>query len=97
MAKQEQIETWQDIKEIWGNSSLGEKINFQFSTLIEELKANTSQWEKDSIKSDVTKIKSSWKQYTGNVSQWEKDSISKDVSKISQLLKKFLKKLKRKK
>ena len=97
MAKQEQRETWQDIKEIWGHSSLGEKINFQFSTLIEELKANTSQWEKDSIKSDVTKIKSSWEQYKGNVSQWEKDSISKDVSKISQLLKKFFKKLKRKK
>jgi hypothetical protein len=97
MAKQEQRETWQDIKEIWGNSSLGEKINFQFSTLIEELKANTSQWEKDSIKSDVTKIKSSWKQYKGNVSQWEKDSISKNLLKISQLLKKFLKKLKRKK
>lgn len=97
MAKQEQRETWQDIKEIWGNSSLGEKINFQFSTLIEELKANTSQWEKDSIKSDVTQIKWAWKQYKGKVSQWEKDSISKDVSKISQLLKRFLKKLKRKK
>ena len=97
MAKQEQRETWQDIKEIWGLSSLAEKINFQFSTLIEELKANTSQWEKDTIKSDMTKLKSSWKQYKGNVSQWEKDSISKDVSKISQLLKKFIKKLKRKK
>jgi hypothetical protein len=97
MAKQEQRETWQDIKEIWGNSSLGEKINFQFSTLIEELKANTSQWEKDSIKSDVTKIKSSWEQYKGNVSQWEKDSIASDLLKISQLLKKFFKKLKRKK
>lgn len=97
MAKQEQRETWQDIKEIWGNSSLGEKINFQFSTLIEELKANTSQWEKDSIKSDVTKIKSAWKQYKGKVSQWEKDSISKDLSKTSQLLKKIIKKLKRKK
>ncbi len=97
MAKQEQRETWEDIKEIWGNSSQGEKINFQFSALIKELKANTSQWEKDSIKSDVTKIKSAWKQYKGNVSQWEKDSISKDVSKISQFLKKFFKKLKRKK
>jgi hypothetical protein len=97
MAKQEQRETWQDIKEIWGNSSLGEKINFQFSTLIEELKANTSQWEKDAIKSDMTKFKSAWKQYKGNVSQWEKDSIARDLSKISQLLKKFLKKLKIKK
>jgi Tfp pilus assembly protein PilV len=97
MAKQEQRETWQDIKEIWGNSSQGEKINFQFSTLIEELKANTSQWEKDAIKSDMTKLKSFWNQFKGNISQWEKDSIAKDVSKISQLLKKFLKKLKRKK
>jgi hypothetical protein len=96
MAKHEQRETWQDVKEIWGNSSQGEKINFQFATLIEELKANTSQWEKDVIKSDMTKLKSSWEHYKGNVSQWEKDSISKDVSKISQLLKKFLKKLKRK-
>lgn len=97
MAKQEQRETWQDIKETWGNSSEGERINFIFSTLIEELKANTSQWEKDSIKSDVAKIKSSWKQYKGNVSQWEKDSVARDLSKTSQLLKKFIKKLKRKK
>jgi hypothetical protein len=97
MAKQEQRETWQDLKEIWGNSSQGKKINFQFSTLIEELKAHTSQWEKDSIKSDVAKIKSSWKQYKGNVSQWEKDSIARNLSKMSQLLKKCLKKLKRKK
>jgi hypothetical protein len=94
MAKQEQSETWQDIKEIWGNSSQGEKINFHFSALIEELKANTSQWEKDAIKSDMKKMKSSWDQFKGNISQWEKNSISKDASKISQLLKKFLKKLK---
>lgn len=96
MAREEQRETWQDIKEIWGNSSQGEKINFEFSTLIEELKANTGQWEKDAIKSDMTKMKSSWDQFKGNVSQWEKDSISKDVSKITQLFKKFFKKLKRK-
>ena len=97
MAKQEQRETWQDVKEIWGNSSQGKKINFHFLTLIEELKANTSQWEKDSIKSDVTKIKSSWKQYKVNVSQWEKDIIARDLSEMPQLLKKCLKKLKRKK
>ena len=97
MARQEQSETWQEIKEIWRNSSRGEKINFQFSTLIEELKAKTSQWEKDSIKSDVAKVKSSWEEYKGNVSQWEKDSITKDISKISQLVKRFFKKLRRKK
>jgi hypothetical protein len=97
MAKQEQNKTWEDIKEIWGDSSKGEKINFKFSTLIEELKAHTSQLEKDLIKSDVLKIKSSWKQYQEKVSQWEKKSIAKDLSKIAPLLKKFIKKLKRKK
>ncbi|WP_340153377.1 hypothetical protein [uncultured Marivirga sp.] len=97
MATQEQGETWQDIKEIWEKSSRGEKINFQFSTLIEELKANTTQWEKDAIKSDMTKIRSSWNRFKGNVSQWEKDLIAKDVTTISRLLKKLLKKFKRNK
>lgn len=97
MATQEQGETWQDIKEIWEKSSRGEKINFQFSTLIEELKANTTQWEKDAIKSDMMKIRSSWNRFKGNVSQWEKDLIAKDVSTISRLLKKLLKKFKRNK
>lgn len=82
MARQEQRETWQEIKEIWGNSSQGEKINFQFSKLIDELKANMSQFEKDSIKSDISKVKSSWNQYKKKVSQWEKDSIKSDVTKI---------------
>ena len=38
MVKQEQNKDWQEIKEIWGNSSRGEKINFQISKLIDELK-----------------------------------------------------------
>jgi len=49
MAKQEQSETWQDIKEIWGKSSQGETIYFEFSKLIDELKGKISQWEKDSL------------------------------------------------
>jgi len=96
MAKQEQRESWQEIKDIWKNSSAGEKINFQISELINELKSKVSQFEKDSIKSDMIKVRSSWNQYKGNVSQWEKDSVSKDLSKITVLIKKFLKKLKRK-
>jgi hypothetical protein len=56
MVKQQQVEYWQDIKEIWGNSYQREKINFQFPTLVEELKANASQWEKDSIYKDGSKI-----------------------------------------
>ena len=82
MAKQEQNETWQEIKEIWGKSSQDDTIRIQFSKLVNELKNNMSQWEKDSIKSDVDKIKSSWEEYKEDVSQWEKDSIKSDVSKI---------------
>lgn len=96
MVKQEQNKDWQEIKEIWANSSRGEKINFQISKLIDELKTKVSQWEKDAIKSDMTKVKSSWDAFKGNVSQWEKDAVSKDLSKISKLLKSVLKKLRRK-
>lgn len=96
MTRQEQGETWNDIKDIWGSSSQGEKINFHFTTLIDELKGKVSQWEKDAVASDVAKVKSSWDDFKGNVSQWEKDAVSKDILKISKLLRKFLKKLKRK-
>lgn len=97
MIGQEQAEMWEDVKEIWGNSSKGEKINFQVSKLINELKGRMSQFEKDSIDSDITRIKSSWNQYKEKVSQFEKDSISKDLLKITKLLKKVLQKLKIKK
>ena len=96
MVRQQQRENWQDVKELWGDSSEGEKINFQFSTLIDELKGKMSQFEKDSIKSDMRKVKSSWNQFKGNVSQWEKDSVSKDLSKMSKLMKKIIEKLRRK-
>lgn len=90
MSREEQIEIWDDVKEIWGNSSKGKKINFQVSNLIDELKGKMSEFEKKSIKSDVAKLKSSWKQYKGKVSQFEKDSISKDLSMIAKFLKKVL-------
>ena len=93
MIGQEQAKMWEDVKEIWGNSSKGERINFQVSKLINELESKMSQFEKDSIKSDVTKIKSSWNQYKEKVSQFEKDSISRDLLKITQLLNKVLQKL----
>jgi len=96
MLDQEQKEAWQELKEIWDNSSQGEKINLQFSQLLMELKGKMSQFEKDSIKSDVTKIKGAWSQYKGKISQFEKDSINKDVAKIISLARKFLNKLRRK-
>jgi len=97
MIGQEQAEMWEDVKEIWGNSSKGEKINFQVSKLISELKGKVSQFEMDSIEADITKIKSSWNQYKEKVSQFEKDSISKDLLKFTKLVKKVLQKLKIKK
>lgn len=96
MIRQEQKESWQEIKEIWGNSSRGESINFQFSKLIDELKSKMSKWEKNAIESDMIKLKSSWEQYKGNVSTWEKESISKDLAKVLKLIKKLVKKLRRK-
>jgi len=96
MIRQEQKESWHEIKEIWGNSSQGESINFQFSKLIDELKSKMSRWEKNAVESDMVKLRSSWEQYKGNVSTWEKESISKDLSKILKLIKKLVKKLRRK-
>ena len=89
-------QSWEDVKEIWGNSSKGAKINFQVSELIEELKGKMSQFEKDSIKSDINKIKSSWSQDKKEVSQFEKDSIKKDLRVITNLLKKLVDKFKSK-
>jgi len=97
MVRQEQKETWQEVKEIWGNSSQGEKINFQVSKLINELKGKISQFEKDSIESDMVKVRDSWSKYKDSVSQFEKDSISKDLLQINKLLKKLLQKLRIKK
>lgn len=96
MLEQEQKEAWQELKEIWKNTSQGEKINIQFSRLLIELKGKMSQFEKDSIKSDVTKIKGAWSQFKDKISQFEKDSINKDVAKIISLIRKVLHKLRRK-
>jgi|GEM_PF-6171065 len=68
MRSQEQAKIWGDLKEIWGNSSKGEKINLKVTKLIGELKRKMREFETNSIKPDVIKIKSSWKQYKRNVS-----------------------------
>lgn len=81
---------WQELKEIWINSSQTRKINIQMSRLLDELKGKVSQFEKDSIKSDVATLKANWKQFKGMTSQFEKDSIYRDLTTITSLLKKFL-------
>jgi hypothetical protein len=61
MLEQKLKEVWKELKEIWNNSSRTEKINFQMSGLINDLKGKISQFEKDSITKDITKIKTSIK------------------------------------
>lgn len=97
MRDQEQAELWDDIKEIWKNSSEGETITIHISKLIGELKSKMTEFEKNALDSDVKRIKSSWMQYKGKVSQFEKRSVSSDLLKITALLKKLLRKLKLKK
>ena len=93
----EQEQTWNDVKEIWGNSAKGAEINFQVSELINELKAKVSQFEKNSIKSDINQIKSSWLNAKKKVSQFEKNSIKKDFSLITSFTQKLIAKFKSKK
>ena len=59
MLKQELKKAWQELKEFWINSSPSEKINFQISGLIDDLKGKISQFEKDSINRDIIKITAS--------------------------------------
>ena len=92
----EQEQTWNDIKDIWSNSAKGAKINFQITELINELKGKMSQFEKDSIKSDINKVKLTWAHDKKKVSQFEKDSINKDLNIITTLIKKLMAKFKSK-
>jgi hypothetical protein len=55
-----------------------------------------SQFEKDSIKSDINIIKSSWQDYKKKVSQFEKESIKKDLNIITSFIKKLISKLRSK-
>jgi len=90
MTDKEQKFDWQELKEIWLTSSQTREINIQMSRLMDELKGKVSQFEKDSIKSDVATLQANWQQFKGMTSQFEKDSINKDLIKITALLKKFL-------
>lgn len=61
MLEQELKEVWQKLKELWKSSSRTDKINYQISRLITGLKGKISQFEKDSITRDITKITASIK------------------------------------
>lgn len=87
---------WQELKEIWKNSSQTRVINIQMSKLVTELKGKVSQFEKDSIKSDVAQLKANWDQFIDKASQFEKRSINHDLKIITRALKRFLNLLRKK-
>ena len=96
MLNSEQKNIWQDIKNTWNDPPQSEKINIQVSQLINEFKSKVSQFEKDSINSDIAALKLNWaKTKRNNVSQFEKDSIKKDVNIISKFIKKAINLFKR--
>ena len=83
MMEKELKDLWGELKDAWKNSSQTEKIELQMSGLLAELKSKVSQFEKDSIRSDIKTIKTS-------ISQFEKDSIKSDVTKITASIKKII-------
>lgn len=87
---------WRDIKNTWNEQPQSEQINIQVSQLINEFKSKVSQFEKDSINSDIATLKLNWaRTKSNNVSQLEKDSIKKDINIISDFIKKVINKFKR--
>ena len=88
--KEELNDLWDELKDVWRSSSRSEKIELQISGLVAELKSKVSQFEKDSIRSDIKTIKSS-------ISQFEKDSIARDITKITASIKKIISYFKKKK
>lgn len=75
--------SWQDIKDTWNNQPESENINIEVSRLLNDFKANVSAFEKDSIKTDITKLKQHWNQLedSNKLNQFEKDFIEKVKTK----------------
>lgn len=96
MKSREQEFEWNELRDIWINSPQTRDIHIRMSDFLDEVKGKVSQFEKDSIKSDLATLKTSWTEFKGMVSQFEKDSVKKDLGIIARLLKKFLNLFKKK-
>ncbi len=91
-----QKDIWKDIKDTWNKQPQSEKINIQVSQLLNEFNGKISQFEKDSINSDIATLRVNWaKTKKDKVSQFEKDSIKKDINIISESIKKIIDRFKR--
>ena len=96
MKNKEQEFEWNELRDIWINSSQTCDIQVRMSDFLDEVKNKVSQFEKDSVKSDLATLKISWTEFKGMVSQFEKDSVKKDLGIIVRLLNKFLNLFKKK-
>ena len=86
MWNSEQKNIWQDIKNTWNEQPQSEKINIQVSQLINEFKSKVSQFEKDSINSDIATLKLNWDKTKRNyLTQFEKDLIEKHKNTFNNL------------
>lgn len=90
MNNEEQEFEWKELREYWNASSQGKTINLQMSQLMDELEGKVSQFEKDSINSDLAMLKTNWGSYLDSASQFEKDSIKKDLAMLNSWFGKFL-------
>tara|TARA_R110000765_G_scaffold276363_1_gene374530 strand:- start:1590 stop:1880 length:291 start_codon:yes stop_codon:yes gene_type:complete len=96
MWNSEQKNIWRDIEDTWNEQPQSEKINIQVSQLINEFKGKVSQFEKDSINSDIATLKLNWANTKSNkVTQFEKNSIKKDINIISGFIRKVIAKFQR--
>ncbi len=87
---------WDELKDMWINSSETRKIHIKIGGLLSELKAQVSQFEKDAISKDLATVEASWKELKGMTSQFEKDAINRDVARIKVAIRRFLNLLGRK-
>ena len=72
------------------------QLHIQVSQLIKEFKSKASQFEKDSINSDIAALRLNWAQTKrNNISQFEKDSIKKDINLITKFIRKVINRFKR--
>ena len=90
MKNREKEFEWDELRDIWISSPQTRDIHIQMSEFLDEAKGKVSQFEKDSVKSDLAALKTSWAQFKGMASQFEKESVKKDLNIIAGLLKKFL-------
>ena len=89
MKNKETAFEWEDLEELWEGSVQGSQIQIQLSDLLNELKANTSEFEMNAIKRDLKDLDQYFSDFQQITSQFEKDAIKNDLAKITRSLRSF--------